>query len=820
MIIRTTCMTLVLAAGQAMAGPTANHAAALDGALDLTAGDRAAMAAAQPIGLDFTRAERPGKVERSGFLQVALKDRRQIAQQIASERAQARATGLLRGAPEPASALPGLIDARLDRALDRIAPSIAKSFEDVQEYRVTVPAGMTEEQFGEALMATGDYDWVAPDWICYPADTFPNDSQFGNQYHHGANHLNTVGAWDFVTGSASTILGVCDTGIDLDHPDLQASIVDGYNAVDRLTIAEGGDVNDNNGHGSGATGCAAAIGNNSIGVAGCSWNAGILHAKVSNASGGGAAQSDIKRGARWAADNGATTVSVSYSGVDAPGNNIGDQLEDRGAQVFYSSGNDGQQLGDPVDDNIVVVGALGTNGQRVGFSNYGPQLDVMAHGVSVRSTSRTGGYTWFGGTSAAAPLANGVASLVVEANPDITPAILRGILYETATDIGTPGFDDFNGWGRLNAEAAVVAAMTGDFYTPLPVFEEFESGALASTLWIDINGAVVNGDGTNEPSGSNAMNIDHDQSVSTIRLGADAASTDLGLAVAVQHAGVEAGESLGVEYFDGSVWQPLIDIVSDGVDHGEFVWQGARIPAGAVSNDLRIRFTGDGDEADDRWFLDDFRVTDPGALLAPVRRTFEGPVEMTRMWETFDGSRTTDDAGTGLYAARVSNTETLETQAINALTLSAGSAYISVLAKDEGADAGESLLVEAQDAGGVWQTVGELVSDGNPDASFSLIQMEMDVSLIHAFLKLRITAQGNEAGDSWLVDNVYVGSIAAATGCNEADFTGDGILNVDDIDAFVAAFLAGDLAADVDGSGSINIDDIDAFVAAFLAGCP
>ncbi|MEQ8770307.1 MAG: S8 family serine peptidase [Phycisphaerales bacterium] len=818
MMIRTTCMTLVLAAGQAL-GVT-DQSGALESALELSAADRAAIAAAQPIGLDFSRAERPGQVERSGFVQVALKSGEQMLQQISTERAEARRSGLLRGLAEPASAAPALVEARLRGAVARLAPSMVKAFEDVREYRVAVPAGMTEESFGEALMATGDYAWVAPDWICYPADTIPNDAQFGNQYHHGANHLNTVGAWDFVTGSASTLLGVCDTGIDLDHEDLQASIVDGYNSVDRLTISEGGNVNDNNGHGSGATGCAAAIGNNSVGVAGVAWNAGILHAKVSNASGGGAAQSDIKRGARWAADNGATTVSISYSGVDAPGNNVGDQLEQRGAQVFYSSGNDGAQLSEPVDDNIVVVGALGTNGQRVSFSNYGPQLDVMAHGVSVRSTSRTGGYTWFGGTSAAAPLANGVAALVVEANPEITPPILRSILYETATDLGAPGFDDFNGWGRLNAEAAVIAALTGDFSTPLPLIEDFESGALSGALWADVAGAVVNGDAANEPSGVNAMNINQDASATTIRFAADGASDQLGVAMGVQTQGVEAGETLAVEYFDGAAWQTLIDVVSDGVDREEFVWQGARIPAAAISNDLRLRFTGAGDEPDDRWFIDDVRVTDPVAVLAPVRRTFEGPVETSALWSTFEGARTSDDAGTGNFSVRLVGGETVETGAINALLLSSGSAYISVLGKDEGADAGESLLVEAQDSGGVWQTVGELVSDGTPDASFSLIELEMDITLLHSQLKLRISAQGDEPSDSWLIDNVYVGEIAAATGCNEADFTGDGVLNLDDIDAFVAAFLSGDLAADVDGSGSINIDDIDAFVAAFLAGCP
>ena len=53
-----------------------------------------------------------------------------------------------------------------------------------------------------------------------------------------------------------------------------------------------------------------------------------------------------------------------------------------------------------------------------------------------------------------------------------------------------------------------------------------------------------------------------------------------------------------------------------------------------------------------------------------------------------------------------------------------------------------------------------------------------------------------------------------------ADIDGNGTLNIDDVDAFVTAFLASDLAADIDGNGTLNIDDVDAFVAAFLAGCP
>ncbi|MEQ8770482.1 MAG: VCBS repeat-containing protein [Phycisphaerales bacterium] len=61
----------------------------------------------------------------------------------------------------------------------------------------------------------------------------------------------------------------------------------------------------------------------------------------------------------------------------------------------------------------------------------------------------------------------------------------------------------------------------------------------------------------------------------------------------------------------------------------------------------------------------------------------------------------------------------------------------------------------------------------------------------------------------------------AATPCNPADLAEPfGVLNFDDIDAWVAAFLSNDLAADIDGNGALNVDDVDGFVAAYLGGCP
>ncbi|MEQ8769722.1 MAG: GC-type dockerin domain-anchored protein [Phycisphaerales bacterium] len=67
--------------------------------------------------------------------------------------------------------------------------------------------------------------------------------------------------------------------------------------------------------------------------------------------------------------------------------------------------------------------------------------------------------------------------------------------------------------------------------------------------------------------------------------------------------------------------------------------------------------------------------------------------------------------------------------------------------------------------------------------------------------------------------DIYALELSCHAGC-PCDLTGNGLLNLDDIDAFVAAFLGGDLAADFDGNGTVNIDDIDAFIACFLGGCP
>ncbi len=112
------------------------------------------------------------------------------------------------------------------------------------------------------------FAYVQPDYIVSADDTTPNDEKAELQYT--LNKLSLYDAWDISTGISSVTIGVCDTGIDLDHEDLFENMLEGYNAI---TQTWGGDVSTtyNQDHGTMVAGAAAAVTNNGIGVAGMGW---------------------------------------------------------------------------------------------------------------------------------------------------------------------------------------------------------------------------------------------------------------------------------------------------------------------------------------------------------------------------------------------------------------------------------------------------------------------------------------------------------------------------------------------------------------------
>ncbi|HRJ50522.1 MAG TPA: S8 family serine peptidase, partial [Phycisphaerales bacterium] len=208
--------------------------------------------------------EKPGDMEFSGFLTVRpLQEHRTSA------------SAILRG--------------RDAAARERLAGKVARYFPEVDEYLVRVPSGMArgegENALASELISTGDYEYVIPDWIVYPI-AIPNDPLYNSQWHHPK--IGSPLAWDYTLGSTTIISASTDTGIDVNHPDLAAHRVPGFHAPSNTAEVNGGPVTDVNGHGTHVAGCAAAIGNNGVGVTGVNQRARIMMARVTDSSNGSA----------------------------------------------------------------------------------------------------------------------------------------------------------------------------------------------------------------------------------------------------------------------------------------------------------------------------------------------------------------------------------------------------------------------------------------------------------------------------------------------------------------------------------------------------
>jgi len=324
-------------------------------------------------------------------------------------------------------------------------------FPEVDEFVIRVPEG-SENEVATALMATRDFQYVEPNWEVWPIGC-PNDSQFGSQWHHGASRMNSCAGWDLHTGNNTTVVAICDTGVRTTHQDLLLNRQEGFNAVDQLWESQGGQINDINGHGTATTGCAAANGNNGVGVSGTGWNLGHRMMRVSNSSSGSSSIAILTLAARTAADVGDKVASVSYSGVKSSGvDTAGAYCRSKGALLVWAAGNEGQNLTGNRDDNVIVVGATTPSDGKAGFSNFGPFVDLMAPGESVFTTANNSNssYGSVSGTSFSCPLTAGLCGLIWSLDPTLTPIEVENILRAGCDDLGTGGVDNTFGYGRID----------------------------------------------------------------------------------------------------------------------------------------------------------------------------------------------------------------------------------------------------------------------------------------------------------------------------------------------------------------------------------
>ncbi len=356
------------------------------------------------------------------------------------------------------------------------------------EYVFQLPEGLGENEAAQALMASGHFEYVQPDWICYPQLT-PNDPAHASQWQHAK--MQSYEGWDVHTGNPATRVGICDTGLRTAHEEFQQYRADGWNAVRLQWESQGGNVQDINGHGTHTSGCAAANGNNSRGGLGVGWSLGNRILRVSEASNGGANFNTLTQAAIKAAQSGDKCSSVSYSGSTSPSvRTTGTTVKSLGGLLFWAAGNSGLNLSSPNRDadDVIIVGASTTSDGRASFSNYGNYVDLFAPGQDILSTynNANNGYAILSGTSMACPIAAGVGAMIFSNNPGITPDQVEDLIKSTCTDIGAPGVDNVFGYGRVNLKNAMNAS------PPPPTFTLTATGICPGRVTVSWDGATPN----------------------------------------------------------------------------------------------------------------------------------------------------------------------------------------------------------------------------------------------------------------------------------------------------------------------------------------
>lgn len=380
----------------------------------------------------------------------------------------------------------------------------------LQLYRAAGLSATETVALAEALTARPDIERAFPNWILYSFKE-PNDPLYPLQWHYPA--MNLPAGWDLEDGVDSNVtVAVIDSGI-IRHPDLQPSLLPGYDFVSDASVSgDGGgrdpDPTDEGGrsayHGAHVAGTIAAASDNGSGVAGVSWGANIVPVRALGTTGSGSLL-DILEGTLWAAGadiagvpsnaNPAQVINMSL-GADiaepcpADLDGIFSAIADEGIVVVVAAGNDGVDAATTFPagcPSVITVGATGPRGTRASYSNYGNAIDVMAPGGDMTQTFTVEGqsfpagvlstilddsgqpdYAFFQGTSMASPHVAGLVALMLARTPGLSVAAVRSRLQGAATplsasDCDRPNGDDC-GAGLVNA----AVALGGSGATPPP----------------------------------------------------------------------------------------------------------------------------------------------------------------------------------------------------------------------------------------------------------------------------------------------------------------------------------------------------------------
>jgi subtilisin family serine protease len=348
-------------------------------------------------------------------------------------------------------------------------------------YIAQIPEKATVEEIVYAMNRNPDVEYAEPNYTGTIAVT-PNDFFFRLQYALSnigqevgsipgspqgkpSCDIKAPSAWEETKGKENVVIAICDTGVDLTHPDLKNKLKNSGRDV----VNNDFDATDDNGHGTAVAGIAGAETNNNEGIAGVAWKCKILPVKVA-AKDGTFDMAKISEGIKWAADNGADVINLSLQS-NAASQTLRDALSyayDKNIVIVAAAGNSGAAVTYPAayDSYCLAVAATDYNDARWPSSNYGSEIDVAAPGVKIYSTAPqwlVGAdqvpYKFWDGTSMAAPHVAGLAALIKSIKPWLKASEIMDIIRYSADDVNAdkyPGKDEYIGYGRINMEKALV----------------------------------------------------------------------------------------------------------------------------------------------------------------------------------------------------------------------------------------------------------------------------------------------------------------------------------------------------------------------------
>jgi len=336
----------------------------------------------------------------------------------------------------------------------------------------------------------------------------PDDEYFDQMWH--MQTVDAEDAWDTETGSSSVVVAVLDTGVDLDHPDLEDNIwvnseevegdgidndnngyIDDYNGYDFVSDDGTPEPDQDSGydadalsHGTFIAGTIGAVGDNEEGVVGINWEVEIMSVRILDNYGVGSSTLAWK-GVDYAVENGADVINLSFTGwesdpllreslrdayesgvvvVAAVGNTTGGGTDTDMRPIFPVCYGERAE-----EDWILGVASTDSDDVKSDFSNYGSECtDISAPGENIMSTvyqdDDWGDFEAYyedgwSGTSMAAPMVVGAAALMRAAYPSLNPDEIKMILRLSADPVTATGDATGKmGAGRLNVSSALELA--------------------------------------------------------------------------------------------------------------------------------------------------------------------------------------------------------------------------------------------------------------------------------------------------------------------------------------------------------------------------